>query len=179
MWVVGLVSSAVYVVVFYMTGSIALSALYIYFVAVSVYGMYCWRFAQKPHNGAATTVELLVSRLKMRLGIVLTLITIVLFLGIGYVLDNYVETFDYCIKSSDTPQYPYSEALVVSLNIVATWMLAHKILEQWFLWIFANFFMAALSFWSGLYPTACLFFVYGIMSIVGWSKWKQSLKNEE
>jgi nicotinamide riboside transporter PnuC len=102
--------------------------------------MYCWRFAQKPHNGATTTVELLVSRLKMRLGIVLTLITIVLFVG-----------------------------------IVATWMLARKILEQWLLWIFANFFSAGLYFWCGLYPTAGLFVVYGILSIVGWYKWKKTL----
>jgi len=178
MWIVGFISSAVYVVVFFMTGSFALSALYVYFVAVSVYGMYCWRFAQKSLNGAAM-VELPVSRLKMRLGIILAFITIVLFAGIGYVLDNYVEISDFCVKSSDTPQYPYSEALVVSLNIVATWLLVHKILEQWLLWIFVNFFMAGLSFWSGLYPTAGLFFVYGILSIVGWFKWKQSLKNEE
>jgi len=164
MWAVGFVSSAVYVVVFFQNGFFAFSALYVYFVAASVYGMYCWRY-----NTGNATAERHVCRLKLRLGIVLALITIVLFAGIGYVLDNYIE-------SSNVP--PYGEALAVALNIVATWMLARKILEQWLLWIFTNFFSAGLYFWCELYPTAGLFAVYGILSIVGWYKWKQSYDNQ-
>ena len=161
MWVVGFVSSAVFVVVFFQEGFFAFSALYVYFVIVSVYGLYCWRFAHKQDSGAKT-----VCRLKFRLGVVLAIIAIALFGGIGYVLDNYIE-------ASDIP--PYGEALAVSLNIVATWMLAHKILEQWLLWIFANFFSAGLYFWCGLYPTAGLFAVYGVLSIVGWYRWRESM----
>jgi len=161
MWIVGFVASAVYVVVFFQEGYFAFSALYVYFVAASVYGMYYWRFAQKSDNG-----ERPVCRLQFRLGVVLALITVALFAVIGYALDNHIE-------SSDIP--PYFEALAVSLNIVATWMLARKILEQWLLWIFANFLSAGLYFWCDLYPTAALFVVYGILSIVGWHKWKKSL----
>ena len=165
MWVVGFVSSAVYVVVFFQEGFFAFSALYVYFVAISVYGLYCWRFAQISDNGT-TTVERPVCRLKFRLGIVLALIAVVLFLGIGYVLDNHIE-------ASDIP--PYCEALAVSLNIVATWMLARKILEHWILWIFINIFSAALCFSLELYPTTLLFGVYGVMSVVGWFRWKQAI----
>jgi len=164
MWIVGFVGSAGYVVVFFQAGFFAFSALYIYFVVVSVYGLYCWRYAQKPDNGESA--ERRICRLEFRLGVVLALITIALFVVIGHVLDNHIET-------SNIP--PYSEALAVSLNIVATWMLARKILEQWLLWIFANFFSAGLYFWCGLYPTAVLFTIYGILSIVGWYKWKQTI----
>ena len=163
LWIVGIVSSAVYVVVFYQNGFYAFTSLYVYYVAVSIYGVYCWHFALKSKNNQTT--ELPIKRLNLQLGIILTLISLALFVTIGYVLDNFVD-------SSNIP--PYYEALATSLSIVATWMLAHKILEQWMVWIFVNFFSSILYFWSGLYPTGSLFFVYGILSIVGLYKWKQS-----
>ena len=164
LWIVGLISSAVYAVVFYRSGLYAFSALYVYYVAASVYGMYCWRFAQQPDGEVATTVRP-VTRLGLSSGIVLFLISAALFAGIGYVLDNYTV--------SATP--PYCEALPAALSMVATWMLARKILEQWILWIFINFFSSGLYFWCELYPTAALFIVYGAMSVVGWFKWKKNV----
>ena len=163
MWIVGFISSAVYMVVFLRSGLYAFFALYVYYVAASVYGMYCWRFAQQSDNGAATEGRPVI-RLRLSLGVVLILISTVLFAGIGYVLDNYTV--------SSTP--PYGEALATSLSIVATWMLARKILEHWLLWIFINFFSSGLYFWCGLYPTAGLFVIYGAMSVIGWFRWKQS-----
>ena len=163
LWIVGIISSVVFVIVFYQREFYAFSALYIYYVVVSIYGIYCWHFAQKSNNNSIT--ELPIKRLNLKLGIVLAAVSIVLFLSIGYVLDNFVET--HYIP-------PYYEALATSLSFVATWMLAHKILEQWLLWIFVNFFSSVLYFWGGLYPTSGLFVVYGFMSIVGLYKWKQS-----
>ena len=164
LWVVGFFSSAVYVVVFYRTGLYAFSALYSYYMVASVYGIYCWRFAQK-----SDIQERPVIRLKKSLGVILSLISLVLFAGIGYVLDNYID-------SSATP--PYFEALPTALSIVATWMLARKILEHWIVWIFVNFFSSALYFWCQLYPTSVLFIIYGILSITGWLKWRLDMKKE-
>jgi len=163
MWIVGFISSTVYTMVFFRSGLYAFSALYLYYVAASVYGMYCWRFAKRPDSGAATAGRP-VARLDLSTGIVLAVISAVLFAGIGYVLDNYT--------ASSTP--PYGEALAASLSVVATWMLARKILEHWILWVFVNLFSAGLYFWCGLYPTAVLFVVYGALSVVGWFRWKNS-----
>ena len=159
LWIVGFISSAVYAVVFYQNGLYAFSTLYVYYVAASVYGFYCWRFAQKKND----TIERPVIRLRLQLGVILAIISIALFAGIGYVLDRF----------TDSPNLPpYCEALATALSIVATWMLAQKILEQWLVWIFLNFFSSALYFWCGLYPTGALFLVYGIMSVTGWMKWR-------
>lgn len=165
MWIVGLISSTVYTIVFFHSGLYAFSALYVYYVAASVYGIYCWHFAQIPVSGESTTSVRPVTRLSLSSGIVLMSVSAVLFAAIGYVLDNFT--------ASSTP--PYGEALAASLSIIATWMLARKILEHWILWIFINFFSSGLYFWCELYPTAVLFVVYGIMSVVGWFKWKRSL----
>ncbi len=164
MWVVGFVSSLIFVLVFFRAKLYGSMALYIYYVAVSVYGWYCWRYARKS-DGVVT--ELFISRLQMSLALILTAISAVLYVGISYTLKHY----------TDSP-VPYYDALEVSLSIVATWMLARKILEHWGLWIFINFFSSALCFYRGLYPTAGLFIVYGILSITGLIKWKQSYNSD-
>ena len=164
MWVVGFVSSLAYVIVFYNSGLYALSTLYVYYTAISVYGMYSWRFSQNANNG-----ELPISRLSLHLAAILILISATLWAAIGYALVNWTE---------QTDTLPYGEALVAALSIVATWMLARKILEHWLVWIFVNFVSAGLYFVYELYPTAALFVVYGILSVVGWKKWKRD-KNEE
>ena len=160
MWVVGFISSAIYALVFFRAEFYAFSGLYVYYILVSVYGMYCWRFAKNANDGV-----LPVSRLNLSTGIVLSLVSLALFVSLWYVLDTFI--------SPDLLEVPpYCEALAVALSVVATWMLAQKILEQWLVWIFVNFFSAALYFWGGLYPTCVLFVIYGIMSIVGWRNWR-------
>jgi nicotinamide mononucleotide transporter len=67
------------------------------------------------------------------------------------------------------------DAFITSLSIVATWMLARKILEHWYLWIVVNFVSAVLFLTRGLYPTVILYLVYGIMSFVGLVAWKKTI----
>ena len=163
MWVVGFISSAVYVFVYFQFKVYGYATLYIYYVAVSVYGWYCWRCAPQPDGGVT---QLQVSRLRLSLAFVLAVISVTLCFGTGYLLAHF----------TDSP-VPYLDALGVSLSIVATWMLARKILEHWVLWILINLFSSALCFYRDLYLTAGLFVVYGIMSIIGWIKWKESKIN--
>jgi len=161
MWVIGFISSLVYVFVNLQSKIYGYAALNVYYVTVSIYGWYCWRYARQPdskENG------LHISRIRISLTLVLTVIFAVLYIGCGYVLKHF----------TDSP-IPFYDALGTSLSIVATWMLARKILEHWMLWIFINFFSATLYFYRELYPTTVLFVVYGIMSIVGWYKWRKSL----
>jgi len=159
MWVVGFISSLVYVFVFFQSKIYGYAALYIYYVAVSVYGWYCWRYVRQA-DGTVTGLQ--ISRIRISLAFVLAAIFIVLYIVSAYTLHRFTDS-----------SVPYYDALGTSLSIVATWMLARKILEHWMLWIFVNSFSAVLFFSQGLYPTAVLFVVYGIMSVVGWLKWKR------
>jgi nicotinamide mononucleotide transporter len=162
MWVVGFISSFVFVFVYFQSKLYGYAVLSVYYVLVSVYGWYCWRYARQPGGAIA---ELQVSRLRISLALVLTSIAAVLYIGTGYVLAHF----------TDSP-VPYLDALGVSLSIIATWMLARKSLEHWMLWIFINFFSAALCWYRELYLTSGLSVMYGILSIIGWFKWKQNLK---
>ena len=72
-------------------------------------------------------------------------------------------------------EVPIPDALVAALSIVATWMTARKIVECWYPWIFVNFFAVGLYAYQGLYPTAILFIIYGILSIFGLINWRKSI----
>ena len=160
MWIVGFFTSVTYVIVFFQSKIYADMGLNVYYVVISIYGWCSWRYAAK-HNDAAG--ERSISRIKWQLSVILLIISVVLFVVMGYMLDNF----------TDSP-VPYYDALITALSITATWMLARKILEHWYLWIFINFFSSVLYLWRELYPTAVLFVVYGVMSFVGRAKWQQS-----
>lgn len=162
LWPVGLITSAVYVWVFFASKFYADMALQTYYVVISVYGWYWWLKGGKKYDSDSLPV----TRLSMKLAGILLFIFLLLFAGIWYLLFNY----------TDSP-VPVGDAFTTALSIVATWMLARKIIEHWLLWIVADFVSMGLYIYKGLYPTVILFAVYTIMAIVGYREWRKTLMN--
>lgn len=222
LWPVGIVTSAVYILVFFTSKFYADMSLQGYYLVISVVGWYWWSRAQGKEQGAEGAMaqwrkgateeeergcfdfaqhdgelekgrsgdletdyrpdsyrepitdyqipnsknksELKVTRLKLRTGLILGLVFVFLFTGMWLVLS----------KLTDSP-VPEWDAFITSLSIVATWMLARKIYEHWYLWIIVNFVSAVLFIARGLYPTVILYLVYGIMSFAGLIAWKKTI----
>lgn len=160
LWIVGFLCSALYLVVFFQSKFYAEVTLQLYYLVVSVYGWIHWTFGAK--NDAATQ-QLPVSRLEKRQILPVSLITFVIFASYFFFLNRF----------TDSP-VPLGDSFTVALCIVATWMLAKKMLENWLLFIVADAFCVGLFLYKGLYPTAILFFVYTIMAVVGYFRWKRT-----
>ena len=169
MWILGFVSSFVYVFVFYQSKIYADMSLNIYYVGVSIYGFILWqkdKDKQKQKEKENTNSnQITYQNLSWSLGILLFVITVLLYILSVYILTNY----------TDSP-VPYKDSLVTTLSITATWMLARKIIQHWFVWIFVNFFSVYLFYTRGLYPTAFLFICYGSLSVVGYLNWKKGAR---
>ncbi len=182
LWPVGIVTSAVYILVF-LTGKLyADMTLQGYYLVISFAGLYWWIRGKgnelpgaeaegSSRRGSGSTGNtsgiLRVTRLGRKTGIVLALVFIVLFTGIWKVLD----------RMTDSP-VPVLDSFITSVSVVATWMLARKIFEHWYLWITANAVAVALFISRGLYPTAVLYMVYFVMSFAGLKTWAGSVKHE-
>lgn len=164
MWVVGFLSSLVYVIVFYRSKFYADMVLNVYYVLMSVYGFWLWQ-SGKEEATETQVQEITYQNISCKLGAFLTLVSVTLYFGISNVL----------IHFTDSP-IPYGDALSTALSIVATWMVAKKYIQHWFVWMFVNAFSVYLFVWRGLYPTAILFFFYGVLSVVGFYKWKNAPK---
>ncbi|MDP2336140.1 MAG: nicotinamide riboside transporter PnuC [Bacteroidota bacterium] len=163
-WPVGLLTSILYVWVFLVSKLYADMGLQMYYVVISIYGWYEWVYGNKSDQ----TESLKVSRLTWRLGLVLAVISLAIFILIWVVLKNQTDS-----------QAPVADALATSLSIVATWMLARKILEHWIVWIFVDAFSIGLFWYKGLFPTVILFAVYTVMAYIGYNEWKKDLAAEK
>ncbi len=162
MWIVGIISSAFYVFIFFEAKLYAEMGMNAYFAAMSVYGLYCWKYAENGSN------ELKITHIALK--------TVGWLFLSGIVLSGIIARI--LIKYTDSP-VPYADTLVAVLSIIATWMVAHKYIEHWYVWIFTNCFATGLYIYQGLYPTALLFAVYTTMSIVGLLEWKKMMINDQ
>jgi nicotinamide mononucleotide transporter len=107
---------------------------------------------------------LLVSHIKIKTGIFLLVTFALLYAGMWLLLDHL----------TDSP-VPGWDSFITSLSIIATWMLARKIIEHWYLWMIVNAVAMILFLFRGLYPTAILYAVYFIMSFIGLREWGKTL----
>ncbi|MDX9947151.1 MAG: nicotinamide riboside transporter PnuC [Bacteroidales bacterium] len=181
LWPVGLVTSAVYIIVFFTTKFYADMSLQGYYLVMSIMGWYWWvrgtghvaQGGELRAQGAGNktggprdeeTEGLQVTRLKPVTGLLLTAVFILLYSGVWFILSRFTD--------SPVPEW---DSFITSLSVVATWMLARKIYEHWYLWILVNAASVVIFVARGLYPTVILYAVYLAMSFLGLKIWKKSL----
>nr|WP_320000498.1 nicotinamide riboside transporter PnuC [uncultured Draconibacterium sp.] len=162
-WPTGLLTSALYVVVFFNARLYADMGLQVYYVIISIYGWYFWLSGKKQNEkkvGVRSTRKILWLKLAV--------VSIALYALLLFILSNYT--------NSDVP---HMDSVTTALSIVATWMLARKYIEHWLLWIFIDGFSAGLYIYKGLWATVILFVVYTVMALLGYIEWRKDLKNIE
>ena len=203
LWPLGILTSGAYVWIFFSGKLYADMSLQAYYVIISVLGWFWWvrgeghkaqsagprvqveeqsdepeqstpllqgsgaRQSQIPTEapGAQGKTEgLPVTRIKLSLATLLFAIFIVLYAVMFFILSR--------LTDSPVPEW---DSFLTSLSIIATWMLARKIYEHWYLWIVVNTLSVGLYFWRGLYPTVVLYAIYGAMSFIGLKAWKKTI----
>jgi nicotinamide mononucleotide transporter len=160
LWPFGLITSALYVYVFFMSKIYADMGINIYYVIISIYGWIHWSSGDNSEKN-----ELPVSRLELRLGLILGLITLIIFCIIAYILKNFTDS-----------DIAYLDAFVTAASITATWMLARKIMEHWLFWVVVDGISIGLYIYKGLYPTVLLFVVYTSLAVTGYYEWRKQWK---
>ena len=72
----------------------------------------------------------------------------------------------------------FLEALVTWGAVVATYMVAKKLLENWIYWLVIDSISIFLFISRGLFPTAFLFGIYIIIIIYGYRSWSKKLQED-
>jgi nicotinamide mononucleotide transporter len=152
-----------YIYVFFIAKLYADMSLQFYYLFISIYGWIAWSRGKQ-----ADKKELAVSKLTPVLFGKLVLVSGVIYAVIAYVLVNFTDG-----------AIPYWDAFTTALNIVATWMLARKILEQWLFWVVVNSVSFGLYIYKDLKFTAILFFFYTTMAVVGYFQWKKDMQDQK
>jgi nicotinamide mononucleotide transporter len=178
LWPVGIITSAVYIWVFFASKFYADMSLQWYYLVISCIGWYWWAERKKGRSGdgemnvtekgekdEGEKNELHVTRLKLSTAAILIVVFVFLYAVMRIFLTR--------LTDSTVPGW---DSFITSMSIVATWMLARKIYEHWFIWIVVNAVSACLFLFKGLYPTVILYVVYGIMSFAGLVAWKKTIR---
>ncbi|MFC2097791.1 nicotinamide riboside transporter PnuC [Bacteroidota bacterium] len=163
LWPLGIITSVLYVYVFFNSGFYADMGLNVYYVIISIYGWYYWTKGRGETQNKKKNLP--VVSLNRKLSIKLCIIGLLIFVIIAYVL----------VKFTDS-QVPYWDAFTTAGSIIATWMLARKIIEHWLIWVVVDLVSLALYIYKDLYATSVLFIVYTTMAVVGYVTWKKDLK---
>ena len=169
MWVVGFLTSLVYVFVFFFSKIYADMGLNIYYVAISIYGFWKWTQTDKTADKEKPASETILYRP----------ITWPLFGGIALAILSIYGLLYYVLHNFTDSPIPMGDAFTTSVGIVATWMLARRIIEHWIFWVIVNFVSVYLYYLRGLYPTMFLYICYAILAITGYYTWKKKGINRE
>jgi len=161
LWPFGIISSALFILIFFNGKFYADMGLQVYYVGVSIYGWIYWSRGGISRNEKSS---LPVCRISRQLALVLSVTGIVIMLGIVYILKNFTDS-----------DVPWGDGFTTAGSIVATWMLARKVLEHWLVWIFVDSVAAGLYFYKGLYPSFLLYLIFTIIAVIGYFHWKKSL----
>lgn len=158
MWVVGFVMSACYVAVFGLKGLYASMGLYVYYLGMSVYGWLKW--GEQVTGGEELRPVRIGGRQAGGAG--------------GLLVVSFAVMWGVLRWFTDHPA-PAMDAAITALNITATWLLAHSVLEQWLLLILANAMAIGLYAWSGLWFTTALYLVLFVSSFIGYGSWRRKI----
>jgi nicotinamide mononucleotide transporter len=161
LWPFGILSSVLFIWIFFFSRFYADMGLQVYYLGVSIYGWIYWVKGRQHKSGPK---KLPVTNITSRLIWTLSAVGMVTFLGIVAILKNFTDS-----------DVPWGDGFTTAASIIATWMLARKILEHWLVWIVVDAIAAALYFYKGLYPSSVLYLIYSVIAIFGYIQWKKDL----
>ncbi len=165
-WPWGIFASAISIFVFYIARLYADMGLQFYYLFISVYGWYFWMYGKSngKEKGAKitrTTGSQWPYLISIGIGTYFLILSMLL----------YVPDWLQIEKSS----MPYLDAFTTAASIIATWMLARKLIEHWIIWIVVDFMSMGMYLYKGLYFYAFLFIVYTAGAVLGYLEWRKSI----
>ncbi len=133
------------------------AALNIFYMAMAVYGWWHWQRDDQ---------SLRVKRWDKVQHIKAMLLVLALSLFSGGMLD-----------ANTTAALPYLDSFTTWASVIATFMVANKILENWLYWIVIDAVSIYLYLDRGLQITALLFVFYVGLAILGYFQWVKTYKS--
>jgi nicotinamide mononucleotide transporter len=158
-WIFGIISSAIYVYIAFITEIYLQAGLQFIYVVLGVFGFINW--------GKSEETKLKIWRLKYHF--LVGIPTFVLAILLGFIF------------SKTNQKLPYLDAFISVFAILATYLTTKSILENWLYWIVLNLLSMYLWYEQDLQLTVFLFAVNTLMAVFGfimwWKKWKSEQTN--
>jgi nicotinamide mononucleotide transporter len=83
----------------------------------------------------------------------------------------------YTLATKTDAALPYWDSTATVLSLVAQWMLARKLIENWLVWIAVDVLSIGIYLAKGLYPTTVLYAAFLVLAALGWVEWRKTLRS--
>ena len=163
-WAAAFISTAIYTVLFWKVSLLMESVLNIYYMAMAVYGYWMWM--QQPSNSPEHAINDSGSAIvswSLNTHFMLITVTSIISIIVGYLMATYTQA-----------SFPYLDSATTCFAVMTTFLVAKKVLENWFYWIIINTLSIYLYFSKGLMLTTALFVLYVFMAVVGYFMWRKT-----
>lgn len=156
-WFFGFLSTLIYTLLFWEGALVSSSLLNFYYMGMAVYGFLLWR------SGGEKGEELEITGWSVKKNISMIISGLLIATVLGYLSDTYTDA-----------KFAYLDTFVMVFSVLATWMLANKILENWLYWMVIDSAAIVLYWQSGYLATIILFALYIILAFYGYSSWRKA-----
>ena len=157
-WPFAIISTGIFTYMFFADNVKLQGSLQLFYLVMAVYGWYEWT------SGKQKTEPLHITSFPLN-KMLLALLIGVPFTVAGGLLNQHYKA-----------DMPWLDSAITIYSLIGTWMMAKKIIQNWFFWIvidpFSVWFFAA----RGRYLIAVLFLIYTLIAIFGYYKWRQQMK---
>ena len=133
--------------------------LQVYYIGMAIYGFYTWKYGSAEHKEKAIEIW------KMNQHIIIISIGFILTFILGYYLKNYTDAAS-----------TYLDSFTTIFAIIATFMTARRVLENWIYWIIIDSLSIYLYYDRGGYLFAFLFLAYTIIAFYGFIVWRNKYR---
>lgn len=160
-WVCAGISTSMYIYLYIDAMLYMQSVLNAYYFAMAIYGLRVWS------SGAADAAQFPVTIWPVRVHAVAISAILIVSAVNGYLLAEFTNA-----------AYPYLDSLTMWGAMWATFLLARKVLENWWYWLAIDLVLIVINWLSDLQLTAILFVIYVIMIPFGLVSWTRSWRTQ-
>lgn len=157
-WPAALIGTGTGILVFWDASLVMESVLNVFYLVMAVYGWQQWR------HGGMNNSELDISSWTTRQHVTAFGLIALLTVISGALLSHNTDT-----------ALPYFDSFTTWGAVVATWMVARKVLQNWLYWILIDTVSVWLFVQRELYLYALLFVLYTVIAGYGFLAWKRKL----
>lgn len=170
LWIVSIIMPAIYLYIFFRAGLYADVGINLYYLLIALYGWAAWRYSFRLFGKKDNHLreELQISRATRKDWLKAGVGYLVAQVAIAWALGRFTDS-DVVIVDS----------FVAALSIVGMWMLARKVIEQWWIWFVVDIVSVGLFIYKELYFTAILYLLYAVIAVFGYRKWNKLMTGDD
>ncbi|MDO7750671.1 MAG: nicotinamide riboside transporter PnuC [SAR86 cluster bacterium] len=155
-WTAGIISSVLYFFIMQKAGLYMEAYLQVFYVVMGIYGWSQWSA-----SNASNPIFIVNTWSKYQHMITISIILVLSLLS-GFLMERYTDA-----------ALPFLDALVSWGAVVATYMVAKKLLENWIYWFVIDATSIFLFIERGLWLSAVLFATYLVIIFFGYQSWNK------